>query len=70
MKRRRRKAREGGSEEEEKDVCVCVCVYLVSTHGHSDVLLGDLEVSNVFDVVSCQFQDVCRDVLQHSNHVH
>lgn len=50
-------------------VCVCAC-NLVGTHGHGDILLGDLIVSNVPHVISCQLQDVRRDVLQHGDHVH
>lgn len=50
-------------------VCVCVCD-LVGTHGHGDILLGDLIVSNVPHVISCQLQDVRRDVLQDGDHVH
>lgn len=46
-----------------------VNVYLVSTHGHGYILLGDLIVSDVPHVVSCQLQDVGRDVLQHGHHV-
>lgn len=48
---------------------LCVVVYLVGAHGHGDVLLGDLVVSDVPDVVPGQFEDVSRDVLQHSHHV-
>lgn len=50
-------------------VCVCVCD-LVGTHGHGDILLGDLIVSNVPHVISRQLQDVRRDVLQDGDHVH
>lgn len=43
--------------------------HLVCTHGHGDVLLGDLVVADVPHVVPRQFQDVSRDVLQHGHHV-
>ena len=38
--------------------------HLVCTHGHLDILTGDLEVADVLDVVARQLEDVRRDVLQ------
>lgn len=43
--------------------------HLVRTHGHGDVLLGDLVVADVPHVVPRQLQDVGWDVLQHGHHV-
>ena len=46
--------------------------YLVSTHGHLNILTRDgivLVMSDMLDIVAGQLEDVGRDILQHSHNV-